>query len=196
MTAFFGQGPAEYREGKGASEAVFHKRILFLHRFTRRSMLVRTKNYRLEKKLYKSIALKSVLRQQWWVALIVVALCLPAIWLPSIWWFIVALLGAGLYLLFWWIQFYGVTQLDQGKMLFERYSYEITSQQIVMKVSAREGMPIKWDQIKRAQAGKDFYVLFLSKAQLIHLPFRIFNSDNERKFVGNILKTKGLIKQL
>ncbi len=157
-------------------------------------MLVRTKNYRLEKNVYRSIALKSVLRQQWWVALIVVGLCLPAIWLPSIWWFVGALLGAGLYLLFWWIQFYGVTQLEQGKMLFERYSYEITSQQIVMKVSAREGMPIKWDQIKRATAGKDFYVLFLSKAQLIHLPFRIFNTDNERKFVGNILKAKGLIK--
>jgi len=35
-------------------------------------------------------------------------------------------LGAGLFVLFWWIQFYGVTQLDQSKMLFERLSYEIT----------------------------------------------------------------------
>lgn len=112
----------------------------------------------------------------------------------SIWWFIAALVGVGLYLLFWWIQFYGVTQLEQGKMLFEKFSYEINSQQILMKINPREGMPMKWDQIQSAVVGKDFYVLFVNKAQVIHLPFKIFNTENERKFVGSILKTKGLIK--
>lgn len=155
-------------------------------------MLVKTRNYRMEKNDYIRLAFKNVLRQQWWVGLIVVAICVPFIWLPSIWWFIGAAVGAGLYLLFWWLQFYGVTQLDQGKMLFERYSYEITSQQILMKLNPREGMPIKWDQIKRAEVGKDYFLLFLNKAQLIHLPFKIFNTDNERKFVQSILKTKGL----
>lgn len=140
------------------------------------------------------MALKAVLLQQWWVSLIVVAICCGYFLAPSIWWFIGALLGAGLYLLFWWIQFYGVTQLEQGKMLFERFSYEITSQQLVMKLNAREGMPMKWDQIKRAAIGKDYFLLFVNKAQLIHLPFRIFNTENERKFVLSILKTKGLVK--
>ncbi len=156
-------------------------------------MIVKTRNYRLEKKDYIKMALKAILQQQWWVGLIVVAICLGYLWIPSVWWFIGALTGAGLYLLFWWIQFYGVTQLEQGKMLFERFSYEITSQQIVMKLNAREGMPMKWDQIKRAKVGKDHYLLFVNKAQLIHLPFKIFNTENERKFVGSILKTKGLI---
>jgi hypothetical protein len=157
-------------------------------------MLIKTKNYRLEKKDYIRMALKAVLLQQWWVSLIVVAICCGYFLAPSIWWFIGALLGAGLYLLFWWIQFYGVTQLEQGKMLFERFSYEITSQQLVMKLNAREGMPMKWDQIKRAAIGKDYFLLFVNKAQLIHLPFRIFNTENERKFVLSILKTKGLVK--
>jgi len=157
-------------------------------------MVVRTKNYRLEKKTYIRLALISVLKQQWWVALIVLAICAGYAWVPSIWWFIGAFTGAGLYLLFWWIQFYGVTQLDQGKMLFERFSYEITSQQILMKLNAREGMPMKWDQIKSAKVGKDYILLVINKAQLVHLPFRIFNTDNERKFVLSILKTKGLTK--
>jgi hypothetical protein len=157
-------------------------------------MLVKTRNYRLEKKDYIRMALKGVLQQQWWVGLIVIAIACLYFWIPSIWWFIGAVLGAGLYLLFWWIQFYGVTQLDQGKMLFERFAYEITSQQIVMKLNAREGMPLKWDQIKRAKVGKDHFLLYVNKAQLIHLPFKIFNTDNERKFVASILKTKGLIK--
>ena len=157
-------------------------------------MIVKTKNYRLEKNIYIRTAFVSILKQQWWVSLIVVAICLGYIWIASWWWFFAAVFGAGLYLLFWWIQFYGVTQLEQGKMLFERFSYEISSQQILMKINAREGMPMKWDQIKRAKIGKDNFVLFINKAQMIYWPFKIFNSDNERKFVTSILKTKGLVK--
>lgn len=158
-------------------------------------MIVKTKNYKLEKKIYINLALKRILKKQGWIAgAVALALCLCYFLAPSIWWFIGAFVGLGLYLLFWWIQFYGVTQLEQGKMLFEKFSYEITSQQILMKVNAREGMPLKWDQIESAQIGKDFFVLFVNKAQLIHLPFKIFNTDNERKFVSSILKNKGLIK--
>jgi YcxB-like protein len=157
-------------------------------------MIVKTKNYRLEKSDYIRMALRNILKQQWWVSLIVLAICLCYLWIASIWWFIAAFVGAGLYLLFWWIQFYGVTQLEQGKMLFERFSYEITSQQIIMKINAREGMPMKWDQIQSAKLTKDSFVLFVNKAQLIHLPFKIFNTENERKFLNSILKNKGLIK--
>jgi len=158
-------------------------------------MIVKTKNYRLEKKSYIKLAMRNILKQQWWVGLIVIAICLGYVWIPSIWWFIGAFIGAALYLLFWWVQFYGVTQLEQGKMLFERLSYEINSQQVLIKLSAREGMPMKWDQIKKAQIGKDHFLLMVNKAQLIHLPFKIFNTENERKFVTSILKTKGLVKQ-
>jgi hypothetical protein len=158
-------------------------------------MIVKTKNYKLEKKTYINLAFKSVLRKQGWIAGVgALAICLCYFWIPSIWWFIGALVGLGLYLLFWWIQFYGVTQLDQGKMLFEKFSYEISSQQILMKINPREGMPLKWDQIKSAAVGKDFFVLFVNKAQLLYWPFKIFNTDNERKFVQSILKTKGYIK--
>lgn len=155
-------------------------------------MRVTTKNYRMEKKDYVRLAFRNVLRQQWWVGLIFIAICLGSVLVFSIWWYIGAVVALGLYLLFWWLQFYGVTQLDQGKMLFERYSYEITSQQILMKLNAREGMPIKWDQIKRAQVGKDHFLLFINKAQLIYWPYKIFNTENEKKFVQSVLKTKGL----
>ena len=158
-------------------------------------MIVKTKNYKLEKKIYINIALKNVLKKQGWMAgLGAFVICLGYIWIPSIWWFIAAVLGLGLYLLFWWVQFYGVTQLEQGKMLFEKFHYEITSQQIIMKLNPREGMSLKWDQIQAAEIGKDFFVLYINKAQILYWPFKIFNTDNERKFVGSILKTKGLVK--
>ncbi len=160
-------------------------------------MIVRTKNYKLEKKTYIQLALRSVLKRQGWIAALVAFLLCLGYAIPgaqTVWWFISAFIGLGLYILFWWIQFYGVTQLEQGKMLFERFSYEINSQQILMKINPREGMPMKWGQIQRAAIGKDYFVLYVNKAQLIYLPFKIFNTDNERKFLTSILKTKGFIK--
>ncbi|HEY8513733.1 MAG TPA: YcxB family protein [Cyclobacteriaceae bacterium] len=158
-------------------------------------MIVRTKNYKLDTKTYTRIAFRNIMKKQGWIAaLCALALCIPAIWIPSVWWFIGAIIAFLLYMLFWWIQFYGVTQLEQGKVLFQKYSYEISSQQILMKVSPREGMPLKWDQIKSAYIDKDAFVLFVNKAQIIHLPFRIFNTENERKFVASILRNKGYTK--
>lgn len=158
-------------------------------------MIVKTRNYKLDKKTYIRLALRGVLKQQGWIALLVaIAISLFYLWIPSIWWFVAAITGLGLYLLFWWIQFFGVTQLEQGRMLFEKYAYEITSQQILMKINPREGMPIRWDQIKRAAVGKDYFVLYLNKVQLVHLPFKIFNTENERKFIHSILRTRKLVR--
>lgn len=157
-------------------------------------MLVKTKKYKLETGTYVKLGLINVLKQQWWVFLIAVVLCCGYFLVPSMWWFIGTGIALLLYILFWVIQFAGVTQMDQTKMLFEKLSYEINSQQVLIKLSARQGMPIKWDQIKRAWKGKDYFLLAVNKAQLIHLPFRIFNSDNERKFVESILRRKGYIK--
>ena len=158
-------------------------------------MIVKTKNFKLDKKVYIKLALTNILLKQGWIAgLVAVALCLCYLWVASIWWFIAAFIGLALYVLFWWIQFFGVTQLEQGKMLFEKFSYEISSQQILMKINPREGMPMKWDMIQSAKVGKDYFILVVNKAQLIYWPFKIFNTDNERKFVNSVLKTKGLIK--
>lgn len=157
-------------------------------------MIVKTKKYKLGSGTYIKLALKNVLKQQWWVFLIVIALCCGYFIVPSIWWFIGTGIALVLYILFWLIQFAGVTQMEQTKMLFDKLAYEITSQQILIKLDAKRGMPLKWDQIKRAKVGKDYILLVVNKAQLIHLPFKIFKTDNERKFVESILKRKSLIK--
>jgi hypothetical protein len=160
-------------------------------------MIVKTKNYKLDKQTYIKLAVKNILLQQGWIAAVAALVLCLCYFIPgahTIWWFIVAFVGLALYLLFWWIQFYGVTQMEQGKMLFEKFSYEINSQQILMKINAREGMPMKWNQIQKASMGKDYFLLIVNKAQMIHLPFKIFNTENERKFLSSILKTKGLLK--
>jgi hypothetical protein len=135
-----------------------------------------------------------VLKQQWWVSLIYVGLNLSAFFLPSWWWFIGSTIGLVLYVLFWLIQFAGATQMEQFKILFDKLAYEIDSRQILIKINTKQGMPMKWENISRAKVGKDAFTLFVNKAQIIYLPFKIFNTDNEMKFVETILKRKGLIK--
>ena len=158
-------------------------------------MIVKTKKYKLETGTYVKLGLKNVLKQQWWVFLIALAIASMAFFIWSIWWIIGAAIALVLYILFWLIQFYGIPQLEQNKILFERLGYEITSKEIMIKVNTRQGMPIKWDNIKRASIGKDYFLLVVSKAQLIHLPFRIFNSENDRRFMETVLKRKGYIKE-
>ena len=157
-------------------------------------MIVRTKKYQLPTKKYIGIAFKGVLKQQWWVFLIYLAICSGYFLAPNNWWIIGATIALALYFLFWLIQFAGVTQLEQGKFMFQKLSYEISSQQILIKISANQGMPMKWDQIKRAVKRKDDFVLFASKAQIVHLPHKIFNNKNEISFIETVLKRKGYIK--
>lgn len=158
-------------------------------------MIVKTRKYKLPTKTYVGIALTNVLKQQWWVILIYLALCAGYFLAPSIWWFIGATIALTLYVLFWVIQFYGLPQLEQGKFMFEKLSYEINSQQILIKLNSKQGMPVKWDAIKKVVKGKDSYALFMNKAQIIHLPRKIFNTENEYKFLETILKRKKLIPE-
>jgi hypothetical protein len=157
-------------------------------------MIVKTKKYQLSTKKYIKLGMLNILRSQWWVILIALAIASMTFVIPSNWWWIGSLIAFVLYGLFWLIQFAGVPQLEQNKILFERLNYEITSQQIMIKLNPKQGMPMKWENIKKAFVGKDFYLLVLSKAQFIYLPFRIFNSDNERKFMETILRRKNYIK--
>lgn len=158
-------------------------------------MIVKTKKYKLETGTYIKLAMLNIVKEQWWVFLIAVAIACGAFFIWSWWWIIGAAIALTLYFLFWLIQFAGVTQLEQNKILFERLSYEINSQQVLIKVNPKQGMPLKWEMIKKAQIGKDYFLLIVSKAQMVHLPFRVFNTENEKKFVETILKRKGYIKQ-
>lgn len=159
-------------------------------------MIVKTKKYELPTKTYIQVGLMTILRNQWWIFPIPVVLAsLAFVWPSYMWWFIIVpFVLLGLYILFWAIQFTGVTQLEQNKIMFEKLSYEIDSRQIMIKLNPRQGSPIPWNQVKKARMGKDHFLLILSKAQFIYLPFKIFNSDHDLKFTETILRRKGYIK--
>ncbi len=139
------------------------------------------------------LGLKNIVREQWWVFLIALAIMSVTYFVQTIWFVLGASIGLLLYFLFWLIQFYGITYLEQNQPLFERLRYEISSQHIMIQLTSKQGMPIAWEQVKRATHGNGYFLLVISKAHLIYLPYKIFNSKHEIKFVETILKRRALI---
>ena len=122
-------------------------------RFYKNLLSVRTKKYTLPVKTYMTIALNEVMRQTWWAFGVPVLLLILAIIFPSaaIWLVVAAVVVTILYAGFWALQFYGMSQLDQTKMLFDRMHYEIDGRQFMAKVSKDQGMMLPWDQFKWAK---------------------------------------------
>jgi len=136
----------------------------------------------------------NILKQWLWIWAIP-----PAVWAifwvtDLFWWgFGLALFLIVGYLLFWVVQFVGVSQHERAKALFDRYSYEIDSRQIMLKVNAKQGMPMKWNMVQYAKKTSDSYILSMSRAEFLVLPYEIFRKENDLKLMDNLLKRKNLI---
>ena len=62
-------------------------------------MIIKTKKYQLPTTTYIKMGLISILKEQWWVILIALAICCGYFWIDSLWWFFGALIAYGLYVL-------------------------------------------------------------------------------------------------
>jgi hypothetical protein len=156
-------------------------------------MIIKTKKYQLEKNFYIKLSIIQILKSQWYY-IAGGTLLLSGLLYFSLWWLILVIAAPLLYMVFWYVQFYGVTIMPDSKIMFDKYGYEIDSRQILVKLNQKQGMQIAWDKITKVEMSKDAFILKLSKAQFFYLPFKIFNTEVETKFLEGILRRKGLIK--
>lgn len=184
-------------------------------------MIIKTKKYALDQKTYINLALRQWFLDNWmWSGVPLALILLNAILsltgvYPNFWLYILIVILTILYVLFWAVQITGIAQMEQSKPLFQKYVYEIDSRQILMRINAKEGGILKWDMIREAIKSKDAYVLYLSneealktananwlaklvtrglaKAQFLYLPFSIFTSEVDQKFMDTILRRKNLL---
>ena len=157
-------------------------------------MIIRTKKFQMNKSQYIKKGFFNLLIEQWWVFVIYLAICGMYYFIPSLWWIIGGSIALFLYILFWLIQFFGVTQVEQSSYMFERLSYEISSNQLMMKINNKQGMPIKWESIKKVKIQSDGFLFKLKIVQFIIFPFIVFNNENEIRFLKSILNRKGYVK--
>lgn len=162
-------------------------------------LAIKTKKYGIDKNKYMMLCMRQMISKQWKWSAIPVALILLNVFLnlsgtyKNLWIYIFVLIGVIGYLIFWLVQFAGITQLPQYKQLFDKYRYEIDSRQILMKISDKEGGVVKWDMIAKAYKEKAAYVLIMAQYQFIYLPLSVFNNDNDKKLMDKILRDKGYI---
>ena len=156
----------------------------------------KTKKYQVPVNTYVKIGMMNVIRDWWWAFLVPLAFILIGLIIGGAWAWglgITALVITILYLIFWGAQFYGLSQVPQGKMLFEKLAYEFEQKQIKILKSQKEGMMMPWENIKKVMKTKDAYILKLSLVQYIHLPFSIFQTENDLKFTQKLFERKNLL---
>lgn len=162
-------------------------------------MIVKTKKFALDKKVYRNLSFTRQMKQSWYwllipAAIFVVGLVLHFTGVYKNWWIpVVAVVGAAGFTLFWYAQYYAATEMDQNKQMFDKFAYEIDSRQILVKINAKEGGIVKWDSFTHAEKLPTAYLLVMNKAQFLHFPFTVFTSEHDVKLFENILRRKNLL---
>ncbi len=174
-----------------------------------------TKKSQFDTNAYTKLAMAEVWRKDWVYALVPFAIgLLPAIIWHSWWWLALSFVLTLLFVLLRSAQVTGVTQMEQSKPLFERMSFEMDQKQLLLRVSKEKAMQLTWDMIGKARrTDDDAYLLYLKPGAppadtagwrlwiartfdvpvFLHLPQRIFNSDNDRKLFEALLRRKNLL---
>lgn len=157
-------------------------------------MTIKTKKHKFSPSTYVYFGLSALLAEQakWGVPLLLLLFSALSYGART-GWMLATSLALLLYIGFWALQFYGVTLLEENRLLFERLSYQLSSREIYIQMTSTQGMPLDWGQIKKARQGKDYFLLTISRAQLIYLPYKVFNSRHEIKFLETVLKRKKLL---
>ena len=155
-------------------------------------MIIKTKKTRLTPSKYIRIALLNILRQQWWIILPTVALSAGIYYMEYKKSAIIPPVLLLLYMLFWFVQFYSLTQMEENKLLFGRLFYEINRERIIIFLDSKRGMPIDWKHITSVRIGKNYFMFMLSKVQFIYIPHGAFQNEQQVKLVCTLLKNKKL----
>lgn len=156
-----------------------------------------TRKTEMDKKLYINMALKKALRKYWFAFFVPPALLIPGFIWPSsmIWMVVTSIVVTILYVLFWYMQFYGMTILPQGKQLFEKQLFAILPEYIGVMKSEKDpqGMMLPYDKIEQVEKTGNSYIIHLTMAHIVIMPFDIFQSQQDMNYFEALLRKYKLL---
>lgn len=158
-------------------------------------MKVVTKRYELAKKKYIGLGTKILLKSEAKWAFIPALVIIIGLFIPRGfgWMLTLALVGALGYIGFRILQMVGFTQHEMSKAFFQKVNYELDGKHLLLKVDAKNGMPIEWKNFKKVYKLKEGYLLLIARGQFIFLPYTVFKTENEKKLTETIFSRKNLI---
>ena len=156
-------------------------------------MIVETKKYQLLPKTYLWFAFREHFYTKWWVSALLLASAVSAFFFSYHKLGGSLICGALLYHTFWLCQFYAVTLLKEHRLFFEPFVYLIGPKEITIRLTPKQGMNIAWGKIQKVEKGKRYLLLFLSPAQFLYLPHKIFREAYELDFCYRLLEQKKLL---
>ncbi len=156
-------------------------------------MIIKTKKYALKPSTYIKFCFLNIIKQQWFIPFSLILITVVLFGFKLFIWSILPIVFFILYILFWLAQLYSMTQLEQNSMLFSKTFYQISPQQLVICFSTKQGHPFPWKQVSSAKRGKNYFIIFLSKAQFIYLPYKVFHKEQDIELLALLLKGKNLI---
>ena len=153
-------------------------------------MLIKTRKFKLPVKIYVKFGFLNMFKSLWWVwAIPLVLVGIGAIFPSAFWWlFSISLTLSLLYVVFLALQFYAISQHQQSKVIFRNLSYEIDAEKILVRLNAKQGMPIFWRDLEKGRIGKNYILLFVNRGHLIYLPFSLFKNQNQIRFIETQIK--------
>lgn len=158
-------------------------------------MDIKTKPFALNKNFYIKLCNKCLFQKYKWIGLGVLGITFILSLIVKKYWLNVMSLSAVLiFYLVWLMIFYFVTRVPQTKVIFEKYFYTISNENIFAMMDPRRGMCIPWDKIKSCEERNDGFILSLTQSHIIFFPYKIFKSDFDISCFRALLKKKSYLK--
>ncbi|MDR2401996.1 MAG: YcxB family protein [Cytophagales bacterium] len=159
-------------------------------------MDIKTKPFALNKTSYIKLCHGRLIKKYKWIGLAILSLTLILALIFKLYWLnILSLVSVSLFYLFWIFVFYLVTKIQQTKMIFDKYFYTISNDNIFAMIDMKKGMCIPWDKIKNCEERKDGFLLGLTQSHIVYLPHKIFKSDFDISRFRMMLKNKKYFKK-
>lgn len=151
-------------------------------------MRVSTKYFSLPVRIYVKECFLNGIKSQWYISFLLLSGIAAGVWFKMLWLIITASILEVLYLCFWLLQFYAVQYIPQNQIMFKKMYYEFFDDKILMHLDAKMCAQFFWSFVQKVKRRKKYYVLFLSKAQIIYVPKDSFNSQFELNMFDVLLK--------
>jgi len=151
-------------------------------------MDIKTNDFALDEGEYFNLLFVNNIKSRWWFFAVLIA---------AVFYFKnpFLLILAGVYLGLAAMEIAFSLGSEENKPLFKQKFCKITEEAVIVYFKDGDLQKIRWENIAKAVRGKSYYRLHLTRKNYIHLPFKAFGFEEDRKNFDAFLVQKELLRK-